>query len=189
MSQKSDDPSPGPASAEAAVTVEDGRWLDLLGVPDEAAAAGLLQPLARAALAAGGWARPAELGIVLSDDAAVRAFNRDYRGVDRPTNVLSFALEDAAGPSGPGPAALGDVVLAFDTVAREAAEQKLAPRDHACHLVAHGVLHLIGYVHEEEAEAESMERLEARVLAAFGIGDPYADASGASGTASPGRSP
>jgi probable rRNA maturation factor len=190
MPQQPEDDPPPSSWIDATVTVADGRWLAFLDLADEAAADALLRPLAEAALEAGGWPDgPAELGVVLSDDESVHALNRHYRGVDKPTNVLSFALEDAEGPDGPGPAALGDVVLAFETVSRESVERGLSPRHYACHLVAHGVLHLIGYDHYEEAEAESMERLEARVLACFGMGDPYAETDGEPGTAGTGPSP
>ena len=162
------------SEVDSTVTVADRRWSNLLGVPDLAGAGQLLRPVIAATLTAGGWTGPAELGVVLADDATVRALNYTYRQVDQPTNVLSFALEDTGEPRGPGPVALGDVVLAFETVAGEAASQGLRPDDHLRHLVVHGILHLIGYDHQEDVEAESMERLEALVLVAFGIADPYA---------------
>ena len=185
MPHHADDAISADIEVESAIAIADGRWSVLMGVADAAAVAGLLQPLVTATLAAGGWSGPAELSIVLADDETVRMLNRAYRGVDRPTNVLSFALDEAEGPVGPDPVALGDVVLAFETVAGEAEAAGLCPKDHVRHLVAHGVLHLIGYNHNEEAEAESMERLEARVLAGFGIADPYRDPA----AAGPGPSP
>lgn len=122
-------------------------------------------------------AGPAELSLVLSDDAGVRALNRDYRGRDEPTNVLSFANLDAAGAA-PGvpaqPLLLGDVVLALETLLREAEAQGKAPADHVRHLTVHGLLHLLGYDHIDDAGAEEMESLERRVLAGLGIADPYA---------------
>ena len=128
---------------------------------------------ARAALAAAGWkAGPAgaELSLVLGDDLAVRALNRDWRGQDKPTNVLSFP----GGAAPPGtPALIGDVVLAFETVSREAAAQGKPLADHLAHLVVHGVLHLIGYDHVAAPAARRMERLEIAVLAGLGIADPY----------------
>ncbi|WP_207456009.1 rRNA maturation RNase YbeY [Azospirillum sp. SYSU D00513] len=119
---------------------------------------------------------PAELSVVLADDALVQRLNREYRGKDKPTNVLSFALTEAEDPdAGEGaPMMLGDVILARETVLREAAEQDKAPSDHMTHLVIHGVLHLLGYDHEEDAEAEEMEGLETRLLETLGIADPYA---------------
>ena len=113
--------------------------------------------------------------LVLSDDAHVRALNRQWRGHDKPTNVLSF-------PSGtPAPAGarttrlLGDVILARETLVREADGLGIALQDHYRHLVLHGLLHLLGYDHETDEEAEEMETLETRILAALGVADPYAD--------------
>jgi probable rRNA maturation factor len=119
---------------------------------------------------------PVEVSLVLADDTTVQGLNRDWRGKDQPTNVLSFAaLDDEDAPVVEGaPLLLGDVILAFETCAREAEEQGKTLPNHLSHLVVHGVLHLLGYDHEEdEAEAEEMERLEAAILARFGIADPY----------------
>ncbi|MGH7036620.1 MAG: rRNA maturation RNase YbeY [Stellaceae bacterium] len=115
-----------------------------------------------------------ELSLVLTDDAEQRSLNRRYRGRDRPTNVLSFPAAGAApaGPSAP-PWLLGDVVLACETIAREAAAQQKPFADHLRHLVVHGVLHLLGYDHAEEREARRMEALESAVLHRLGVPDPY----------------
>ena len=134
----------------------------------------------QAALAAMSAPEGTEVSVVLADDATVRALNRDYRGRDAPTNVLAFAQEDAAiehavGPVLLGPVLLGDVVLAFETVRREAAAQGKTLTDHTCHLVVHGVLHLLGFDHHTDAAAADMERRETAVLAALGIADPYAE--------------
>lgn len=113
----------------------------------------------------------AELCIHLSDDARVRELNARWRGLDKSTNVLSFP---AAPPAGVATARLlGDVVLAFETVAREAAEDNKPLPDHFRHLVAHGFLHLLGYDHEGAADAERMEAMETRILARLGVADPY----------------
>lgn len=123
------------------------------------------------------------LTVLFTDDAAVRILNRQWRGKDKPTNVLSFPgdwleLEDediaalAAGEDVP-PAHIGDIALALETIRAEAAEQGKTPRDHLRHLLLHGVLHLLGHDHEEEAEAEAMEALEVQLLAALGIANPY----------------
>lgn len=118
-----------------------------------------------------------ELSIVLADDETVRGLNRDWRGKDQPTNVLSFAaLDDEDAPIVEGaPLLLGDVILAFETCAAEAAEQDKPLADHFSHLVVHGVLHLLGYDHMDDDEAEEMESLETTLLAALGVPDPYGD--------------
>ena len=114
-----------------------------------------------------------EAAVALSSDARVRVFNRDYRGKDKPTNVLSFPA--GFGHVSPGePRHIGDIALAAETLLREAAEQGKQPRDHLQHLLVHGLLHLLGYDHETEAQAAEMEALEVEILAALGIADPYA---------------
>ena len=115
----------------------------------------------------------AELAIVLADDSTVRALNRNWRKIDAPTNVLSFPGEPAHG--GPKtPRHLGDIVIAFQTVAREAKAEDKPFRHHLAHLAVHGYLHLIGHDHETDREANRMERLERRILARLKIPDPYA---------------
>jgi probable rRNA maturation factor len=121
--------------------------------------------------------RGAELALVLSRDEAVQALNRKWRGRDKATNVLSFPAAPVAG----GPVLLGDIVLAFETVAAEASEQGKTLADHVRHLVVHGTLHLFGLDHEREAEAERMERLESEILATLGVADPYFVAEGSHG--------
>jgi probable rRNA maturation factor len=128
---------------------------------------------ARQAIAMGGVAilEGAAIAISLADDSRVRAANRQWRARDKPTNVLSFS---GAPPERVGRAPfLGDVILAYETVAAEAAAEGKPLDHHMMHLVAHGVLHLIGYDHMTRAEAERMERLETAILAALGIPDPY----------------
>jgi probable rRNA maturation factor len=113
----------------------------------------------------------AEVSLVLSDDAAVRTLNARWRGKDAPTNVLSFPAD---GNRAPGvPRLLGDVVLAFETVAREAAAQNKPLAHHVRHLIVHGVLHLLGHDHDRERDAKRMETLERRILKGFGVPDPY----------------
>ena len=108
----------------------------------------------------------------LADDAALRALNLRWRGIDKPTNVLSFP---AASGRGPGDATtLGDIALAYETLAREAEDLGVPLADHYRHLLAHGFLHLIGYDHQTDAEAQRMEGLETRILARLGAADPYA---------------
>ena len=115
----------------------------------------------------------AEVSLLLAGDAEIRALNARWRGQDKPTNVLSFpsAPPDRLMDSG----TLGDVALAFETLAREAEASGVPLRDHYRHLVTHGFLHLIGYDHETDDEAERMEALERRILARLGVADPYAD--------------
>ena len=115
-----------------------------------------------------------ELCVVLSDDAHVRELNGEWRGKDRPTNVLSFpSATVSAGETPPGPM-LGDIVFAHETCAREAEDQAKSFSDHFTHLFVHGLLHLFGHDHLDDATAEEMEGLERRVLARLGIADPYA---------------
>ena len=142
------------------VEIEVPAWSELPDVEDQAIRA------ARAAL--GDRADDAGLTILLTDDETVRDLNARFRGKDAPTNVLSF-------PAPPNPEGhLGDLALAYGVCAAEAQAQSKAMGDHLQHLVAHGVLHLLGYDHANDAEAEAMEALERRILADLGIGDPYA---------------
>lgn len=115
---------------------------------------------------------PVELSILFTDDVHIRTLNRDWRGKDKPTNVLSFpAFAPKKGAS--LPPMLGDIVLASETVAREATDEGKAVENHIAHLVIHGFLHLVGYDHETDAEAEEMEALERRALNRLAISDPY----------------
>jgi probable rRNA maturation factor len=159
-------PAPGRA-ARVAVQIEAAEWRRALP-----GAAALCRRAALAALAAAAAEATAEIVLLLGDDARLRALNRQFRGQDKPTNVLSFPA-GAAGQGGPALQPLGDIALAFETVAREAAAQGKTLADHAGHLVVHGVLHLLGYDHERAREAAAMERLETRILAGLGIADPY----------------
>jgi probable rRNA maturation factor len=123
--------------------------------------------------------RPAELAIVLTDDSAIRALNREWRGVDKPTNVLSFPVRGpmalAAGPARSAPPILlGDIVIAFETTAQEARTESKRFVDHLAHLAVHGYLHLLGHEHDDERDAEAMEALERAILARLGVPDPYA---------------
>ena len=129
-------------------------------------------------IAATGFASPkrAELTITLTDDAQQLQLNRRYRGEDVSTNVLAFRAWEPGVHTTPGaPLLLGDVVLALETVAREAKEQAKPFGDHVRHLIVHGVLHLLGYDHRRKADAIKMERLETSILAKLGVPDPYRD--------------
>ena len=148
------------------VVLETGSWADEL--PDsEALAHRMAQAAATATPEVLG---EAELCVVFSDDAHLRTLNRDYRATDKPTNVLAFANDT---PPRVGPRLLGDVVIAFETAASEAADQGKTLSDHVSHLLVHGVLHLLGYDHTGAVDAARMEDLERTVLADFGIPDPY----------------
>ena len=114
----------------------------------------------------------AELSIVLADDALIAKLNRTYRGIAKPTNVLSFASAEPARRRAPL-RLLGDVVVAHGTIAREARAQGKTLADHLTHLVVHGVLHLLGFDHERAAEARRMETLEVAILGGLGVADPY----------------
>ncbi len=152
---------------------DDGDWQAFAEIDDLVAAAQRVLAGARELMAAG----PASVVVALSSDAVVRRLNATYRGKDVPTNVLSFPAADAtsADDAANAPRALGDVVLAVETVLAEAAAAGIPPAHHFQHLLIHGVLHLIGYDHLVDAEAETMEALETTLLARLGIADPYSD--------------
>jgi len=147
---------------------------------DCAAAETLATEAARLALLRGKAPAAAVVDITLTDDDEQRGLNRTWRGKDAPTNVLAFPLMSLGGdltrPGPPGaPLLLGDIVLAFETVRREAAEQDKTLADHLRHLVVHGVLHLLGYDHENAAEAAIMEAREIAILSELGVSNPYRD--------------
>jgi probable rRNA maturation factor len=119
----------------------------------------------------------AELAVMLTDDSGIRTLNRNWRGIDKPTNVLSFP---ALQPTGTGcasdaPRMLGDIAIAYETMRKEADDEQKPFDHHLSHLAVHGFLHLIGYDHEKDDNAEAMETLEQEILAQLGIPDPYAD--------------
>jgi probable rRNA maturation factor len=151
------------------IMVEAGDW------PQKRALRSLVEKAVGAALQEAGVDAEAgsELSVVFSDDAHIRTLNSGWRGKDKPTNVLSFP----AFPTKPGeklPPMLGDIVLAAETVTREAKLEGKPLDHHITHLVVHGVLHLLGHDHEDEWEAERMEALERAALARLAIPDPYA---------------
>jgi probable rRNA maturation factor len=114
-----------------------------------------------------------EVSVLLTNDAALARLNQAWRGKDGPTNVLSFPASPQ--PGLPGPRPLGDIALALETLAREAKAENKRLCDHLLHLVIHGTLHLLGYDHELEAQAERMEALEVAALARLDVADPYRD--------------
>jgi probable rRNA maturation factor len=119
----------------------------------------------------------AELAVMLTDDAGIRTLNNNWRGIDKPTNVLSFPALQPTGSSGPddAPRMLGDIAIAYETTRKEASDEQKPFDHHLSHLAVHGFLHLIGYDHENDADAETMEALETQILAQLGVPDPYAD--------------
>jgi len=161
----------GAAASGVTLDIEVERHAGAWGAPELTDAR--IEQAARAAI----HAAPAlpqgsyQVTFVLTDDAEMRALNRTWRGKDAATNVLSFPVGGAV----KAPGHLGDIVLAYDTTLKEARAQHIAFPDHVSHLVVHGVLHLIGLDHMDDAEAERMEALERTVLASLGIADPYAD--------------
>ena len=119
----------------------------------------------------------AELAVMLTDDAGIRTLNSNWRGIDKPTNVLSFPALQPTGPGGPddAPRMLGDIAIAYETTRKEADDEQKPFDHHLSHLAIHGFLHLIGYDHEKDDDAEAMEALEQEILAQLGIPDPYTD--------------
>jgi probable rRNA maturation factor len=119
----------------------------------------------------------AELAVMLTDDAGIRTLNSNWRGIDKPTNVLSFPALQPTGAGGPddAPRMLGDIAIAYETTRKEADDEQKPFDHHLSHLAVHGFLHLIGYDHEKDDDAETMEALETEILAHLGIPDPYAD--------------
>ena len=157
------------------VIVEASTW-------DAGAQAAARRALSEAAAAIGADFSNHAVALLLTDDAAVRRLNAQWRGIDKPTNVLSF-------PPAPGGAgdvkSLGDIAVAYETTASEARAEDKPFADHLAHLCVHGFLHLMGYDHESEAHAETMESLERVILARLGVPDPYGVFSGEVGAGSP----
>jgi probable rRNA maturation factor len=155
---------PGGA-VEIDVRVEAGDW------PAPASLGKLVRRVVDAAASSlGPWPEAGgELSLLFTDDAHVRDLNRRFRQIDRPTNVLSFPA-----PTSIGGGIFGDIVLAWETLRREADAQDLTIEAHLAHLILHGFLHILGYDHVDDAEALTMERLETEILASIGVADPYA---------------
>ena len=162
--------SSGTSSLEIEIVRHSDLW-DSIEVSGDA-----LSRAALAAFAASSAApdAPCEVTLVLTDDDEMRELNRTWRGKDSSTNVLSFPAGEPVGEAHGEPSPLGDIVLAGETVIEEAKLKGIPAADHAAHLVVHGMLHLLGFDHERDADAERMEALETKVLAGLGIADPYA---------------
>ncbi len=171
-------PSPAPPPLVEAL-IEDARWDDL-GLED------LAERAARATLERLGLEPGAyEISLLACSDKRIAELNEDFRGKPQPTNVLSWPSEERGSakagemphlpaPEPPMPVALGDVAIAYDTCAREARDAGKRLEDHATHLLVHGTLHLLGFDHERDADAELMEGLETEILQSLGVADPYA---------------
>jgi probable rRNA maturation factor len=158
------------------VVIEDDRWA-AAGI-EALSTRAVDATLARLGLGRGEW----EIAVLACDDARIAALNADFRGKPRPTNVLSWPSEDrAAEEAGAAPAPpdpddgpeLGDIALAYETCAREAAEAGIPFENHVLHLIVHGTLHLLGYDHVRDADGDLMERTEVDILASLGVPDPY----------------
>ena len=158
-----------PHAPQVEIAVESPRWdgIDLQRLTEEAV---------DAALAEGGVAVApgAELSALFCDDAAIRVLNREWRGFDKPTNVLSFPASDDPDALAAAPC-LGDLAVAQETCLAEARADGKTLEDHVRHLIVHGTLHLLGYDHQDDEEAEEMEATERRALARIGVADPYAE--------------
>ncbi len=192
MRNMTEEPPSNPESgADAAgividVSIKEKAWLDQL--PWLEALAG--EAARDACLAAGIPAAPgnvvAEISLIFAADGFLQRLNAQHRGIDKPTNVLSFPTASSAdierfkgnrddGAENPPELLLGDVALGFETISKEAADQGKRLADHVAHLVSHGVLHLLGFDHAGDNDASRMERLETRIMENMGIGDPYAE--------------
>jgi probable rRNA maturation factor len=150
------------------VTVEAAAWHTAVTDPEH-----LCRRVIGAVLAQEGVGAGAEVSVLLADDARLRALNRAWRGRDAPTNVLSFPAEPGTRSVSGTPTLLGDIAVGFETVRCEAEAEDKALSDHLGHLLVHGTLHLLGYDHEEDHAAETMEAREIELLAGLGITDPY----------------
>ena len=171
------------SSPSIEVAIGNGAWRTIVTDPEAVVLRAALAALrdaeamasARPSGAVGEPATPVEVSVRLTDDAEVRELNRVYRGQDKPTNVLSFPGDDLDSPLEQGqPRLLGDVIVALETTAAEAAAMGLSVEAHLAHLIVHGVLHLGGHDHLDDGDAAWMEAVETRVLAALGYPDPYA---------------
>lgn len=166
--------SDGPNTVVLTVATADWRQaIDDLEAQCELVVAATLEQAAATA-----WLKQAEVSLLLTDDRAIRALNARYRQRDKATNVLSFpGLDLDAGkstlPEPPGSVLLGDIAMSFERLAAEAGERQKSVFDHFAHLLAHGTLHLLGYDHQDDVQADAMEGLEERILKSLGFAAPY----------------
>lgn len=167
--------NPFPIPPEIEVSVQDPAW-EKLGDMEELALKSATTALNNALLPRIAMERTLEVSVVLANDDLVQVLNREYRNKDKPTNVLTFAaLDDKDSIPEHGNLHLGDVILALETIEREAKEQGKFRLDHVKHLIVHGILHLLGYDHQTEDQATDMETLEIRILENLGVQNPYTE--------------
>lgn len=150
-------------TSEIVIHLEDARWKKVLRPYCKS-----IQSVCNAVAA--DRHKQLEIAVVLTDDVRIQSLNNQYRSKNKPTNVLSFPIDACSAGKN---VISGDIILAYDTIDRESIAQEKTFRDHATHLIIHGLLHLMGHDHEEEAEARKMERIEVKILATLGISNPY----------------
>jgi probable rRNA maturation factor len=167
-------PEPEPA-IEIDIRIEAAGWRASAPSSEGTVDAAVRAALGTAGLAGGLTGGLFELSVLLTDDTAIAALNEQWRGKSGSTNVLSFPGDSDAGEDGV-PVLLGDIVIAFETLTAEADAAGISTDDHLRHLVVHGVLHLLGYDHETDKDAELMERCEIEILGTLGVPNPYAAA-------------
>lgn len=161
------------STIEVDVLVEADAWSALPAAPELIEVAVAAACRAAAADIEDDLPEAAEIAVMLTDDEGIKALNRDWRGKDKATNVLSFPSPEVARAG--GDPHLGDIAIAYETMAREAESEGKPLANHLVHLAVHGTLHLLGHDHEEVGEAEAMEALERSILAGLGVPDPYTE--------------
>lgn len=154
------------------IAIQDPEWEDLKGV-ETLALTTVRMAMQMIELPKNLEDRDIEISVALANDDLTQVLNREYREKDSPTNVLTFATLDSEEPQTDGPLNLGDIVLSYQTVQREAEEQQKFFQDHVSHLLVHGTLHLLGYRHKDDDDANIMETLEIRILEKLGVQNPY----------------
>jgi probable rRNA maturation factor len=159
---------------EIDISVQDPEW-KVLGDVEQIVREAASITLTAAIMPKFAYGRQLEVSIVLANDDLVQVLNREYSNKDKPTNVLTFATLDSEEPAIEGILNLGDVFMAYQTIARECQEQGKFLLDHVKHLTVHGVLHLLGYDHQTDEEATDMETLEIRILERLGVQNPYTE--------------
>ena len=159
---------------EIEISLQDPEW-EALGNIEEIVHEAASVALTAAIMPKFAYGRPLEANIILANDDLVQLLNKEYSNKDKPTNVLTFATLDSEEPAIEGVLNLGDVFMAYQTIARESQEQGKFLLDHIKHLTVHGVLHLLGYDHETDEDATDMETLEIRILERLGVQNPYTE--------------